>query len=126
MDTTLQRCNMRGNQCEKFYEGHTNDFCPHLKFNKVIGDAFSKMTQPPLRCPLKRGVYNLTQNSIDMSRIDFLPFDHQKWLVSLKFGEKDPNLKDDDDDEEERVLGCLFIQIYRTTVSFKRRGRNGK
>lgn len=87
-----------------------------------VGDALSKSTKPSFTCPIRKGEYVSSKMIVDMSRVDLLPFDKFKWILTLNFYEKDGV----SDDDEIRPLGCLFLQMYRTQVSNKRRGGRGK
>lgn len=122
MKLTIKKCNLRGLECEKFLEDLNKRFCPRLLSNVFVGDALSTSTVPSFKCPIRRGEYISSKTLVDMSRVDLLPFDKYKWILTLNFYERDGV----SDDEELRPLGCLFLQMFRTQLSNKRRGLNGK
>lgn len=117
MDLTIQKCNPRGAQCEQFIKEVETDFCPKLQSNIVVGDAFTKFTEPPFRCPIKAGKYVASKMLVNMTRFDLLPFDDKsKWTVWLAFYQRfERSVKE--------PLGCWFLQFSRTTGSNKKRGK---
>lgn len=123
MELLINKCNAQGLQCEKFIDSMNKNFCPTLLSNIYVGDALAKITVPSLKCPIKKGHYASSKMLVDMSRVDFLPFDKYKWILNLNFYERDGVSKDED---KLRPLGCWFMQMSRTAVSNKKRGGRGK
>lgn len=118
MQTVIQKCTAR--ECVKFLDIFDPYLCPSLPNNMYVGNFFAKSFLPGFVCPIKRGEYLTTKNIVDMSRIDFLPFDDGKWMTSLEFLERDEK----SEQKEKRPLGCWFFQMSRTTG--RKRGGKGK
>lgn len=119
----IQKCSSRGLQCVTFTEEVHPDYCPYFLYNVFAGDTLSKITKPPLKCPLKKAVYVGSKYLVDFSPAALLPFDIKyKWLVLLHFFEKAGKLTWQDEEERLLPLGCWLMQITRTKAT----GRKGK
>lgn len=116
MELVVQKCKAGGIECEKFMEHRHRNFCPYLVHNIVVGDTLSKITTPPLLCPLKKGAYTSNNILLTLSKFDLLPFDKFTWTVQLQFFER----RQENNDEKIQIA-CWFIQLSRTTLSNKRR-----
>lgn len=122
MEYTVHKCNTHEVQCEKFFNYVDTDFCPALLNNIVMGDTFSKFTIPPFKCPIKKGQYVSSKMLVNMSQFDLLPFDDKnKWDLRFNFYQKSAV-----SGSNEVQLGCWYLQMSRTTGSYKKRGVNAR
>lgn len=90
-------------------------FCVGLLYNIFTADTLCKITDPPFKCPIRKGSYVGNKHFVDLSLIDSLPFDSKfKWILLLQFFEKKF--------EPKNSLGCWLMQISRTAATGRKRG----
>ncbi|XP_018578698.1 uncharacterized protein LOC108916870 isoform X1 [Anoplophora glabripennis] len=98
----LSRCNSRDalDSCETYNTIKINHFCKILNGeNMPWTDAVRKFS-PPLRCPLKKGVYEFKNSTFDGSAFNRFPVLNWYWKVLV-------NIKDEITDE---LLQCATLE----------------
>lgn len=100
-----------------------DNYCPQLLNDKYVGDAFTKITIPPFKCPIKEGLHVATRYLVNLSRLDSLPIDNFKWIVTHEWFDYDAKKVNED---KRRPLGCWLLELTRTTTKNRKRGGLGK
>lgn len=80
----LERCddNQQLDSCVVFKAGLTKDFCQHMN-NMSYGNHFFSKFQPEMKCPIKKGTYDLSKAYVDVSEFLKLPVENKIWRQTV-------------------------------------------
>ncbi|CAO1333600.1 unnamed protein product [Diamesa hyperborea] len=92
MMLVVNKCDLKKKHCGHFQDLQITGICqklsdPYSLYNK----AFAEM-KPPLKCPLKVGIYSMMDSLIDLSGLTGLSIDGHIWVVQIKWMSGDKNI----------------------------------
>lgn len=94
------RCSLDLKNCEVYPGIVIRDMCKKFIEKNVFYTNFFENIRPPLKCPLKSGLYAMEETKFDFSFLSLLPIDGHVWLSNLKLLSAE-NIK------RKRVVACI-------------------
>lgn len=114
-DIILIRCKSIDHECQTFQNNTYKHMCDIFYEARLFGGNFVKRMTPPIRCPLKPGLYKMNDAEINLDFLTGLPIDGFFWNVKV-------NLYTPEKNGERRMHGCIagYTKVFQG--SSKRRG----
>lgn len=98
------RCNFDMNNCEKFPGATVNEMCKKFIDKTSFYSSFFDNIKPPLKCPLKAGIYKMLDTKMDFSAFSMLPLDGFVWVATFKILLTEPGAK------KKRIVMCVTTE----------------
>lgn len=118
----MTRCNQNiAGRCENFNNFTVTDFCTIMHDKEIFGMEFIDNFEPEVRCPVKKGVYDVEKVSVPLEAVIGLPLEGFRWIWRVTFFHMEIQ---DEDEVEKEFQGCVEAQL-RVMVSSVRGKMNG-
>lgn len=78
------RCDFNGSQCENYDIFIIRDICQIFSLQDQIWTDFMVHTQPKFNCPLNMKSIKVTNATVDVGYVAYLPFDGYRWSFVFK------------------------------------------
>lgn len=100
------RCSLtEPNQCESFINHTIDNLCLNMANPQLMGYRYLSNFKPPVKCPLKPGVVDVSGGDIIVDRLLKLPVEGFGWtLKGMFFGRQSMN-------ESKQVVGCIMAHM---------------
>ncbi|XP_053692039.1 uncharacterized protein LOC128740520 [Sabethes cyaneus] len=97
------RCTLDMKTCEPFNKFTLPRICTYVNDENGVFASFFNSLEPNFHCPLKPGVYEFKNSTIDLRFFTNFPLEGYRWTASLKLISKDKLKKE---------IFCLYAQVY--------------
>lgn len=116
LQVITRRCDFNGTQCENYDVFTVRDVCKVFSLPDQIWTDFMTNTQPKFKCPLDMKSIKISNATVDLGYIAYLPFDGYSWTFTFKIFKTNARHK-------KQVVYC---GIYEVTVQKTHRERGKK
>jgi hypothetical protein len=103
MTIDLFKCSFDMRSCDRYPTPILSNICEKFEQENTFISVLIDAVQPPFRCPVKIGVYNLTNTvSYEFPKLfSFIPFAGNVWVSAFKFVDR----------KTRKLKGCVNTEI---------------
>lgn len=114
LQVTAKRCDFNMSLCENFNAITIPDLCKLMaQKNKLWDDLIAHMKPPP-RCPINTAAIEISNATMDLSYIGYLPIAGYNWISAFKLFKSITNIR-----HKKHLLFCI---MFESTVAKSQRG----
>lgn len=80
-------------KCEYFTTIPVPRVCDHINDERALLATFFKGMEPPMRCPIKPGIYRFENSTIDLNFFTTFPLEGYRWQSRLRLYTREGSAK---------------------------------
>ncbi|XP_055681121.1 uncharacterized protein LOC129788809 [Lutzomyia longipalpis] len=101
----VKRCTLDKTHCEDYDSLTITKLCGKLKDAKALWAPMIESIQPTPLCPVKHGIYRMTNATANLAVVSRLPLDGYRWVVRFTVHQ---------DGDKKKILICLDAEVSIT------------
>uniref|UniRef100_A0A336M8P0 CSON012138 protein n=1 Tax=Culicoides sonorensis TaxID=179676 RepID=A0A336M8P0_CULSO len=98
-------------KCQNFVNQTIDNLCEIFVTPNMLGNRYLSAFKPPMRCPIKPGLIDVSKADMILNRVMMLPIEGYRWTLKLLFwGVDGKSMRFD-------IIGCLMVHLKVTMSS---------